>query len=222
MHALNTSLHSNDLNNLTVLDQSGRPLVVSAVVTWRVSEPRKALWGVQDYKQFLLTQSEVVLKQICAMYPYEAPSCAETQGGGGVSASASGKPSSKKPTSTECLKHETPAIRARMVGLLQARVVAAGLSIRDFSMNEICYAPSIAGMLLARQHAEAMLDARRTVVEGAVTIATEALKQLERNDVRMGKEEAHRLVANLVLTLCSESHVQHTMAIGGGGGKRSS
>jgi hypothetical protein len=110
-----------------------------------------------------------------------------------------------------------------MVGLLQARVVAAGLSIRDFSMNEICYAPSIAGMMLARQHAEAMLDARRTVVAGAVTIATEALKQLERNDVRMGQEEAHRLVANLVLTLCSESHVQHTMAVGGGGGgKRSS
>jgi hypothetical protein len=197
---VSTKLQSNDLNNLNVVDANGRPLVASAVVNWRIKNSLRALMDVTDYKQFLLDQSEVVLKQICSLYPYEL-------------SPISSVPLAEDKVHTSCLKTESAYIRRRAVAMLQSRVNQAGLLVSDFQLNEISYHPSVANMMLSKQHAESMLDARRAIVDGAVHIASDAVRKLKANNIDL-KDDTNRLVSNLILTLCSESQITRTLGMG--------
>jgi chorismate synthase len=133
------------------------------------------------------------MKQICSNYPYEAKSVAA----GSVA--------------EDCLKTEPVRIRSEVMSLLQSKVSEAGLLIRDYQFNEISYAPEIASQMLVRQQAEAMLDARKVVVEGAVAIAADAILRLKEHGLAMAAQEANRLAANLIITICSESRVTPTI-----------
>ena len=143
---VSTAVNSTELPQLTVIDKRGNPLRVSGVVNWVVVDARKASLDVQQYTQFLKSQAEVVMKQICSLHPYEA------------------KPGSNE----DSLKTEANKIRSDIIQLLQSKVSQAGLRVIEYQFNEISYSPEIAAQMLVRQQAEAMLDARKVVVEGAV------------------------------------------------------
>jgi hypothetical protein len=135
------------------------------------------------------------MKQICSSHPYEAK---DPVGGA---------------EREDSLKTETGKVRGEVMALLQSKVGQAGLLITDYQFNEISYAPEIAAQMLVRQQAEAMLDARKVVVEGAVAIAAEAVAKLREQGMDMAPAEANRLAANLIITICSESRVTPTISL---------
>jgi hypothetical protein len=95
--------------------------------------------------------------------------------------------------------------------MLLLLIICAGIRIMRFEFNELSYAPEIASMMLVRQQAEAMLDARKVVVEGAVSIAYDAVHHLREAGINVSEPEAARLASNLIVTICSESRVQPTI-----------
>jgi len=162
------------------------------VVTFQIIDTKKAALDVRQWLQYLNTQAEVVLKQICSSHPYESRIVGE-----------------------DSLKTEAAKVRREIVQLLQAKVTLAGVHVLNFEFKELSYAPEIAASMLVRQQAEAMLEARQVVVEGGVRIAYEAIQHLRSAGLEIGDGEASRLAANLVLTICSESRITPTIQLGG-------
>lgn len=192
-----TSLQSFDIPQQKVVDVCGNPILVSGVVTMRIIDAKRALIDVVDCYKFLKTQSEVVLRQICSMYAYESRNEMKDQF-----------------AATESLTTENGQIKAKVIELLQKKVSDAGVAIISFEFKEISYAPEIASNMLVKQQAQAKLDARHIIVDGAVNIATNAINQLKKNGIAVSDQESSRLVGNLVLTICGESNIQPVINLG--------
>jgi len=172
-----------DLTQVKVADQKGNPLMVSGVVTYQIIDSRKAALDVPDTKTYISTQGLTVMKKICSMYPYEA----------------------KK--GEHSLKSEAGHLRKEMISLLQERVNPAGVLIINFELTDLSYAAEIAQAMLIRQQAEAMIDARKIIVEGAVSIAHGAIVGLEERGLKMTKEEEGKMVSRLLVVICGDSKV---------------
>jgi len=160
---ISTARSAIDLMHVKVADQKGNPLMVSGVVTYQVVDSRKAALDVSHVESYVQTQALAVLKKIAALYPYEAK-----EGG-------------------HSLKTEAGHLRGIMVKFLQERVNAAGALIVNFELTDLAYAPEIAGAMLIRQQAEALVDARKIVVEGAVQISYGALSGLNDRGIKLTK-----------------------------------
>ncbi len=163
----------------TVVELHGSPIQVSAVVVYRVVDAAKALIDVQGYHAFVATQASSVLKMVCSRFPYE---------------SRTGEPS---------LKQESPEIIAALTQQLQQQVWNGGVQILLVRLNDLTYAPEIAQAMLLRQQAQALVDARRTLVEGAVAISKDALDHLEAAGLRLLPQARAQLAYNLTLLLCA-------------------
>jgi regulator of protease activity HflC (stomatin/prohibitin superfamily) len=163
----------------TVVEAHGSPIQVSAVVVYRVVDAAKALIDVQGYQSFVMTQASSVLKMVCSHFPYE---------------SRTGEPS---------LKQESPEIIAALTQQLQQQVWNGGLQILLVRLNDLTYAPEIAQSMLLRQQAQALVDARRTLVEGAVATSREALDRLDAAGLRLAPAARAQLAYNLTLLLCA-------------------
>jgi len=172
-----------DLTQVKVADQKGNPLMVSGVVTYQIIDSRKAALDVPDTKTYISTQGLAVMKKICSMYPYEA----------------------KK--GQHSLKSEAGHLRKEMISMLQERVTPAGVQIINFELTDLSYAAEIAQAMLIRQQAEAMIDARKIIVEGAVSIAHGAIVGLEQRGMKMTKEDEGKLVSKLLIVICGDSKV---------------
>jgi len=177
-----------DLTQVKVADQKGNPMMVSGVVTYQIVDARKAALDVPDTKGYISTQGLAVMKKICSLYPYEA----------------------KK--GEHSLKSEAGHLRKEMISLLQERVAPAGVLIINFELTDLSYAAEIAQAMLIRQQAEAMIDARKIIVEGAVSIAHGAIVGLEERGMKMTKEEEGRMVSRLLTVICGDSKVTNNPA----------
>jgi len=175
-----------DLTQVKVADLKGNPLMVSGVVTYQIIDSRKAALDVPDTKTYISTQGLAVMKKICSMYPYE----------------------SKK--GEHSLKSEAGHLRKEMISMLQERVSPAGVQIINFELTDLSYAAEIAQAMLIRQQAEAMIDARKIIVEGAVSIAHGAILGLEQRGMKMTKEDEGKLVSKLLTVICGDSKVSPT------------
>jgi len=163
-----------------MVDHTGTPLIVSAIVTYYIANARRAALNISSAPHFIRDQAESVLKQVVSRYPYET-----TDG-------------------TPCLKNEPQAVGRELVELLQHKSDVAGTKIISFDLNELTYAPEIASGMLRRQQANALIQARKTIVEGATQISAETLTALEKMQVTMSPAEKARLVTNLLTVICSE------------------
>lgn len=177
---VSTRDHIISLPVTTVVEASGNPVQVSAVCVYRITDARKATLDIQNVHQFVQNQASAVLKTICSRYPYEAQT--------------PGQPS---------LKAESPELIQALSSDLQSQVAIAGVGIVLIRLNDLTYAPEIMQAMLLRQQAEAMVDARRTVVEGAVMTVREAIDQLGHSGIRLSVENQTSLVTNLTLLLCA-------------------
>lgn len=189
-----TALQSLDLparnaKNLVVLDSRGNPLVVSGVVVYHVSDTYKATVATENYRTFIETQSEAVLKNIVGRFPYEAQGDAP------------------------CLQRNGDVVAQALQVELQRQLVVAGIEIRSFSLKEISYAPVIAAAMLKRQQAQAMVEARQTIVAGAVDMTHSAVMQLKERGLALNDAETARLVSNLLTVICSESDASPTLPL---------
>lgn len=178
----------------TVVEKQGNPIQVSAVAIYRVSNPARALIDVQGYQRYVQNQASAVLKSVCANYPYEARD-------------------PKQP----CLKKESQEVLDALRDHLQRGVDNAGIQVETVRLNDLTYAPEIAQSMLLRQQAQAMVDARRTLVEGAVHTTADALERMGKAGIQLATPTRMRLATSLTLLLCAGDRESHQ---GGGAPRR--
>jgi regulator of protease activity HflC (stomatin/prohibitin superfamily) len=173
---------------LKVNDKRGNPIEIAAAIVWRVSDTARAVLDIDHYEQYVPIQAESALRHLANEFSYdhvEDEESALTLRGGGDS------------------------IISRLKQELQERFEKAGLFVEDARLTHLAYAPEIAGAMLRRQQAEAVIGARKQIVMGAVSMVEMALKGLtERGVVELDTERRAAMVSNLLVVLCAESEAQ--------------
>jgi regulator of protease activity HflC (stomatin/prohibitin superfamily) len=169
-------------DRIKVNDARGNPIEIAAVVVWRVTDTARAVFDVEDFLQFVVVQSETALRHLANQYPYDDYDEA------GVS-----------------LRDHTDEVRSGLEAELQTRLERAGIEILEIRLTHLAYAPEIAEVMLRRQQAEAILAARRTMVQGAVALVQMALAQLADSDlVELDPERKAAMVSNLMVVLSGD------------------
>lgn len=167
---------------IKVNDARGNPIEMAAQVVWRVTDTAQALFDVDDYREFVTAQMEAAVRSIGSRYPYDDIEHLEVTLRG---------------------NHEEVGAELRLA--LIERLSVAGITVDECGLTHLAYAPEIAGAMLRRQQAEAVIAARAKLVEGAVTMVELALTQLSEKDVvHLDDERKAAMVSNLMVVLCSE------------------
>jgi regulator of protease activity HflC (stomatin/prohibitin superfamily) len=179
-------IHNLDSDVLKVNDAVGNPVEIAAVVNWRVVDTAKAVFEIDDYTSFMALQAEAAVRHVASEYPYDD----YEEGQASLRANADDV--------TETLQRD-----------LQERLEVAGLAILDTRLRRLAYAPEIAGEMLRRQQANAVVAARQLIVVGAVGMVEHALELLsERGVVELDEERKAAMVSNLLVVLCSDRGAQ--------------
>lgn len=183
------SLKAMTLNNekQKVNDQLGNPIIIGVVVIWKVVDATKAVFNVDNYKTFLSIQCDSTIRNVARLYPYDVAEDGDEKSLRGSSQEIADK-----------LKEE-----------LQSRVDISGIEITEVRITHLSYAPEIAAAMLQRQQAEAIIAARKKIVEGAVSMVEMALTNLSENDiVTLDEERKAAMVSNLLVVLCGNKDAQ--------------
>ena len=182
-------------NKQKINDCLGNPVEIGIAVMWRVVDTAKAAFNVDNYKAFLSLQCDSALRNIVQIYPYDAAPGVDTTGDG-VADDGS-------------LRGSTEVVVARIKEEIQSRVEEAGLEIVDARITYLAYAPEIAAVMLQRQQASAIVDARKLIVDGAVGMVEMALERLSENHiVDLDEERKAAMVSNLLVVLCGNKDAQ--------------
>ena len=177
---------------IKVNDARGNPIEMGAQVVWRVTDTAQALFDVDDYKEFVNAQIEAAVRSIGSRYPYDDIEHLEVTLRG---------------------NHDEVGVELRAA--LIERLAVAGITVDECGLTHLAYAPEIAGAMLRRQQAEAVISARKKLVEGAVTMVEMALKQLsEKKVVELDDERKAAMVSNLMVVLCGERDTQPVVNAG--------
>ena len=167
---------------IKVNDASGNPIEIAAVIVWRITDTAKAMFDVDDYEQFVTVQSETSLRHVAGEYPYD-----------------------DYRSDTVSLRGNVDEVRNTLQVELQERLQLAGIEILETRLTHLAYAPEIAEVMLRRQQAEAILAARKTMVQGAVSLVQMALAQLADSDlVELDPERKAAMVSNLMIVLSGD------------------
>jgi regulator of protease activity HflC (stomatin/prohibitin superfamily) len=173
-------------DKIKVNDLYGNPVEIATVVVWRVIDSAKALFDVNDFEKFVAIQSETAILGIATEYPYDAQD--------------------NEPVS---LRGNPSQVAERLQQELKTRLVFAGVEVIESRISHLAYAPEIAQAMLRRQQAQAIISARRKIVEGAVGMVQDALKMLsEKHIVELDEDKKATMVNNLMVALVSESEIQ--------------
>ena len=185
------SLKTMTLNNekQTVNDERGNPIIIDTVVIWRVVDTTKAVFNVQNYRTFLSIQCDSATRSIARRYPYDLME--------------------ESDVAEKTLRGSSQEIADMLREDLQKRVAEAGLEILEVRIRQLSYAPEIAAQMLQRQQAEAVVAARKKIVEGAVGMVEMALEQLKEDGVvSLDEERKAQMVSNLLVVLCGSKDAQ--------------
>ncbi|MGW0362252.1 SPFH domain-containing protein [Streptomyces sp. NPDC002990] len=189
---ISTRVRNHETAVLKVNDAYGNPIELAAVVVWRVQDTARASFEVDDFAEFVETQTEAAVRHIAIEYPYDAHE------EGGLS-----------------LRGNAEEITEKLAVELHARVEAAGVQIIESRFTHLAYAPEIASAMLQRQQAGAVVAARKQIVEGAVGMVELALKRLAEEDiVDLDPERKAAMVSNLMVVLCGDRAVQPVVNAG--------
>lgn len=197
LHRIPTRDMTHDIAITTVLERNGNPIQISAIVVYRVSDSYKAALEVEDYRKFIEDQASAVIKRCSSQFPYESADVSEP-----------------------CLKHESDVVTNSFITELQTAVDAAGIRVLNVRLNDLTYAPEIAQAMLMRQQAMALIDARKTIVEGAVEIVKDAVVRLGAADLHMSDSQREQLISNLLVVICSGERAQPVLQVQSGGNSR--
>lgn len=180
-----------DCDTLKVNDSSGNPIEIAAVVVWKVVDSAEAVFEVDDYISFVQIQSEAALRNLATSYPYEAHE-------GEVA-----------------LRSNPQQIAEELKKEVQNRLEKAGVEVIEARISHLAYAPEIASAMLKRQQAQAIVAARRQIVDGAVGMVKMALDELKaQNVVDLDDERKAAMVSNLLVVLCGEENAQPVLNAG--------
>ncbi len=191
------SLKIMTLNNARqkINDRLGTPVEIGIAVMWRVRDTAKAVFEVDNYKEYLSLQCDSALRNIVRIYPYDTAPDIDTTGDGMADEGS--------------LRGSSEVVAARIRDEIQERVSTAGLEIIEARITYLAYAPEIAAAMLQRQQASAIVDARKMIVDGAVGMVEMALARLgETNIVNLDEERKAAMVSNLLVVLCGNRDAQ--------------
>lgn len=183
------SLKTMTLNNekQKVNDQLGNPIIIGIVVIWRVVNTAKAVFNVDNYTEFLSIQTDSALRNVVRAYPYDV----------------------SNDDNEKSLRGSSQEVTEKLKAEIQSNVEIAGLEILEARITHLAYAPEIAAVMLQRQQASAIIDARQMIVEGAVGMVEMALSKLNENDiVHLDEERKAAMVSNLLVVLCGNKDAQ--------------
>ncbi len=189
---ISVRVHNSQSPTLKVNDKRGNPIEIAVVVVWRVEDTAQALFDVEDYKHFVEIQIESAVRTIASQYPYDDIEHHE-----------------------KTLRADAEEVCAELRLEIQARVAVAGVRIDEARLAHLAYAPEIAGAMLRRQQAEAVIAARTKLVEGAVSMVHMALEMLsQKGVVELDDERRAAMVSNLMVVLCGERETQPVVNAG--------
>lgn len=184
LHVTKVSLRAHNLNGETIKvnDLRGNPVEIAAVVVWRVTDTAQAVFDVEDYQSYVSVQSESALRHLASAYPYDTTEENELS-----------------------LRGSMDEVSAALQRELEERVGKAGVHIDEARLSHLAYAPEIAGAMLQRQQAEAIVAARTRIVDGAVGMVEMALERLEQHKtIQLDDERKVAMVSNLLVVLCGD------------------
>ncbi len=188
------SLRTRNFNGekLKVNDKRGNPIEIAAVIVWHVLDTAQASFDVDDYEEYVEVQSESAVRHLANCYAYDHGEENEIT-----------------------LRSGVEEVSIALKDELQQRLSKAGVLVEEARLTHLAYAPEIAGAMLRRQQAEAIIDARQKIVHGAVSMVQMALKDLEDQDVLvLDDERKAAMVSNLLVVLCAETEVQPVINAG--------
>ena len=178
--------------HLKVNDKKGNPIEIAAVVVWHVENTAQACFDVENYADYVKVQSESAVRHLANSYAYDHGEAHEIT-----------------------LRSGMDEVSAALREELQQRLIQAGVSVKEARLTHLAYAPEIAGVMLRRQQAEAVIAARQMIVTGAVSMVEMALQQLaEKQVVSLDEERKAAMVSNLLVVLCGEGDVQPVVNAG--------
>ena len=184
-----------DNNKQKINDCLGNPVEIGIVVIWRIVNTAKAVFNVDNYKEFLSIQTDSALRNIVRIYPYDVAPNVDTTGDGQADEGS--------------LRGSSEEVAERIRKEIQAKVDVAGLEILEARITYLAYAPEIAAVMLQRQQASAIIDARKMIVDGAVGMVEMALDRLEQGGtVALDEERKAAMVSNLLVVLCGSKDAQ--------------
>ena len=176
-------------------DCLGNPVEIGIAVTWRVVDTAKAVFNVDNYKEYLSLQCDSALRNIVRIYPYDVSPNVDTTGDGQADEGS--------------LRGSSEIVAKRIREEIQSRVEDAGLEILEARITYLAYAPEIAAVMLQRQQASAIIDARKMIVDGAVGMVEMALERLNEGElVELDEERKAAMVSNLLVVLCGNHDAQ--------------
>ena len=191
------SLKLMTLNNARqkINDCLGNPVEIGIAVTWRVVDTAAAVFNVDNYKEYLSLQCDAALRNIVRIYPYDVAPNVDTTGDGQADEGS--------------LRGSSEVVAERIRAEIQSKVAQAGLEIVEARITYLAYAPEIAAVMLQRQQASAIIDARKMIVDGAVGMVEMALERLnEGGMVALDEERKAAMVSNLLVVLCGNHDAQ--------------
>jgi len=178
-----------ELKDIKVLDAKGNPVIISGVVTYAITSAKKACVDVERPNEFIRLQATTAMKQVASRYPYSAP------------------------VGQASLQTETQDISAELVRVLQSKTSITGAQVFNFELVDLSYAPEIAQVMLVRQQAEALVEARRLIVGASVGMAQQAVAQLEAKGSNLSDSSKERIVSNLLTVICSHNPATPTVPL---------
>lgn len=176
-------------------DCLGNPIEIGVAVMWRVVDTAKAVFNVDNYKEYLSLQCDSAVRNIVRLYPYDVAPGVDTTGDGLADEGS--------------LRGSSETVARRIRDEIQQKVEDAGLEIIEARITYLAYAPEIAAVMLQRQQASAIIDARKMIVDGAVGMVEMALERLsENNIIELDEERKAAMVSNLLVVLCGSKDAQ--------------
>jgi len=226
-----------ELASVKVADKNGNPLVMSGVVSYAVVDPTRAALDVLNVPAFVKTNAHAALKRVASLFPYETPPVrrfefddsrdedpldsnarvstrVDTQTPGSASSvKPRGRDSADDAARSVSLKTESHLLGDHLREMLQARMEVCGIKIVSFELSDLAYAAEVAPMMLARQQAAALVDARATIVDGAVNIVDRATRRLAELGHAASAGDRARLATNMMTVLAGETRPQPTISL---------
>ncbi len=182
-------------NRQKINDCLGNPVEIGIAVTWRIVDTAKAVFNVDNYKEYLSLQCDTALRNIVRLYPYDVAPNVDTTGDGLADDGS--------------LRGSSEVVAARIREEIQARVEEAGIEVVEARITYLAYATEIAAVMLQRQQASAIIDARKMIVDGAVGMVELALERLNQSGVvELDEERKAAMVSNLLVVLCGNHDAQ--------------
>ena len=182
-------------NRQKINDCLGNPVEIGIAVTWRIVDTAKAVFNVDNYKEFLSLQCDTSLRNIVRLYPYDVAPGVDTTGDGLADDGS--------------LRGSSEVVANRIKNEIQERVEEAGIEIVEARITYLAYATEIAAVMLQRQQASAIIDARKMIVDGAVGMVEMALERIEQNSsIKLDDERKAAMVSNLLVVLCGNKDAQ--------------